>query len=266
MASNMIVALFDDYHDAQRAIAELESSGIRADDINLVANNAGNRYGDYPDRRSRGSSTEGAEAGATIGAVLAGGAGLLAGLGALAIPGIGPVVAAGALASTLAGVGVGAAAGGVVGALVGAGISREHADIYAEAVRRGGTLVTVRADDTLRDRVTAILDQHSPVDLDQRASQWRSGGWSAFDEQAQPYADLSHGIPTTTTGTVADRGVSTGRPPEGNTPTPLPTGSGALDSGSQWDVIREEGTTTPPRPVSAAEIRSRVRSYPESAS
>ena len=103
----------------------------------------------------------------------------------------GPVVAAGALVATLAGAGVGAAVGGLVGALLEAGIPREHADIYAEAVRRGGTLVTVRTDDALSDRVTDILNRHSPVDIEERAESWRQAGWKGFDERAEPYAGPS---------------------------------------------------------------------------
>jgi hypothetical protein len=151
MAIRTIVALFDDYREAEDAIRELESVGVPSTEMNLIANNAGNRYGNYPqyglDRPARADDTDtgsGAGTGAGIGAVLGGAAGLLAGIGALAIPGVGPVVAAGALAATLAGAGVGAAVGGLVGALVEAGIPREHADIYAEAVRRGGTLLTHR--------------------------------------------------------------------------------------------------------------------------
>jgi hypothetical protein len=179
MAIRTIVALFDDYREAEGAIRDLESTGVPSTDINLIANNAGNRYGEYPqygiDRPARTEDTDtasGAGTGAGIGAVLGGAAGLLAGIGALAIPGVGPVVAAGALAATLAGAGVGAAVGGLVGALVEAGIPREHADIYAEAVRRGGTLVTVRSDDALSDRVSDILNRHSPVDIEERAESW----------------------------------------------------------------------------------------------
>ncbi len=143
----------------------------------------------------------------TSGAVLGGAAGLLAGIGALAIPGVGPVVATGALAATLAGAGVGAAVGGLVGALVKAGIPREHADIYAEAIRRGGTLVTARTDNALSDRVSDILNRHSPVDIEERAESWRQTGWRGFDERAKPYAasfpvDRSAAA---TSGAVADR-------------------------------------------------------------
>ena len=198
MAIRTIVALFDDYREAEGAIRELESTGVPSTDVNLIANNAGNRYGNYPqygvDRPAGADRTDtasGAGTGAGIGAVLGGAAGLLAGIGALAIPGVGPVVAAGALAATLAGAGVGAAVGGLVGALVEAGIPREHADIYAEAVRRGGTLVTVRTDDALSNRVSDILNRHSPVDIEQRAESRRLAGWKGFDERAEPYPAAS---------------------------------------------------------------------------
>jgi hypothetical protein len=198
MAIRTIVALFDDYREAEGAVRELESMGVPSTDMNLIANNAGNRYGNYPqygiDRPTRTDHTDtasGAGTGAGIGAVLGGAAGLLAGIGALAIPGVGPVVAAGALAATLAGAGVGAAVGGLVGALAEAGIPREHADIYAEAVRRGGTLVTVRTDDGLSDRVSDILNRHSPVDIEEWAESWRQAGWRGFDERAEPYPGSS---------------------------------------------------------------------------
>src|SRR5439155_20856442 len=103
----------------------------------------GTRYA----RSDRVKATDAATAagtGASIGTVVGGGAGLLAGLGMLEIPGIGPVVAAGWLVSTAAGAAAGAAAGGLIGSLTGAGVSKEHAHIYAEGVRRGGSLVTAR--------------------------------------------------------------------------------------------------------------------------
>src|SRR5271167_1069107 len=132
-----------------------------------------------------------AESRERVRAALGGAAGLLAGIGALAMPGVGSVVAAGALAATLAGAGVGAAVGGLVGAMVEAGIPREHADIYAEAVRRGGTLVTVRTDDAFSDLVMDILNRHSPVDIEERTESWRQAGWRDFDERAEPYAGPS---------------------------------------------------------------------------
>jgi len=201
--AKQVVGLFDSMQDAHGAVQELRSQGFTADDISIVANNASGEAG-VGDGGSE--AAEGAGAGATGGAVLGGLGGLLVGLGALAIPGIGPVVAAGTLATTLgttlAGAGLGAAAGGLVGALVGAGIPEEDAGVYAEGVRRGGALVTVQAaTDDDADRAADILDRYNVVDIDERSSNFREGGWSGFNENAEPY-DRS--------GSYASTGSSTG--------------------------------------------------------
>jgi hypothetical protein len=144
-----ISRLYDNYADAQRAVTSLEAAGVPYSDLNIVANNSDDWYGSDkkvdPDRDGTDDrAAEGAATGAGIGAGLGGAAGLLAGLGVLAIPGLGPVVAAGWLASTTLGVMAGAATGTIVGALTEAGVSEEEAPLYAEGVRRGGTLVSAR--------------------------------------------------------------------------------------------------------------------------
>ena len=101
---------------------------------------------------------EGAAAGAVGGGVVGGVLGLLAGVGALAIPGIGPIIAGGALASTLAGAGIGAAAGGLIGALIGMGIPEEDARYYETGLREGGILVTVDAGAAAVDARRILLD------------------------------------------------------------------------------------------------------------
>ena len=188
-----ISRLYDDYSDASRAVAELERAGIPHSDISIIANNAEGWY--EPDRRSGrvdrdrdgvDDRVEGAAAGAGIGATAAGVAGLLAGLGLLAIPGLGPVVAAGWLASTALGAAVGGTVGGVIGALTQSGVSEEDANVYAEGVRRGGTLVSARVPDADRQRYEAILDR-SAVDIRERAKLYEEGGWSRFDPNAPPY-------------------------------------------------------------------------------
>ncbi|WP_331299739.1 hypothetical protein [Methylobacterium oryzae] len=73
---------------------------------------------------------------------------------------------------------MGAAAGGLIGGLTAAGLSADEAETYAEGVRRGGTLVTVRADESRAERVLSILDQAGSIDLDQRAEGWRAQGWT----------------------------------------------------------------------------------------
>lgn len=192
MATRTVTAMFDRYDDAAKAVSRLESAGIPHSEISIVSNDEGQRgrYADAPravatDHPDAGT---GAGTGATLGTALGGGAGLLAGLGMLAIPGLGPVVAAGWLASTLVGAGAGAATGGVIGALTGAGVDEAHAHSYAEGINRGGTLVTVRADESRLAEVTGILDADGTVDMAERETTWREGGWSGRYAGAGDYA------------------------------------------------------------------------------
>jgi len=191
-----ISRLYDDYATASQAVRDLEAAGLRAEDVSIVASNADNWYRDdrsgrtaRVDRDHDGTDdrAEGAETGAGIGAVVAGAAGLLAGLGIIAIPGIGPVVAAGWLASTAAGVVAGGAVGGIIGALTQAGVSKEDAHVYAEGVRRGGTLVSARVPDAERSRYEAIFDR-SAVNIRERGEAYRKEGWTGFDPNAAPYS------------------------------------------------------------------------------
>jgi hypothetical protein len=185
-----ISRLYDNYSDAQAAVRGLETAGVPHSDISIVANNSDSwfssdkkvdRDGDGVDDRA-----EGAGKGAGIGAGLGGAAGLLAGLGLLAIPGLGPVVAAGWLASTALGAAAGAATGGVVGGLTQAGISKEDAPLYAEGVRRGGTLVSARVSDADRTRLDAVLNK-SAVNIQDRSAAWQKAGWTTFDPASKPY-------------------------------------------------------------------------------
>ncbi len=185
-----LTGLFDNYEDARRAVQDLEAAGIPHRDISLVANNA---RGDHvvDGAPHDGATGDDAGKGAGIGAALGGVGGLLAGLGILAIPGLGPVVAAGWLASTAAGaIGgavIGGAAGGLVGALTHAGVPEGDAHVYAEGVRRGGTLVTAKASDDLAPTARAILTDQSTVDIARRRDLYRVQGWSRFDPNAPAY-------------------------------------------------------------------------------
>lgn len=188
-----ITRLFDRHEDAAEAVRQLEKAGVAHDRISLIANNVEGRHLSEAghDRVDENDTAEGAAKGATTGGLIGGGAGLLAGLGMLAIPGLGPVVAAGWLVSTLTGAAVGAAAGGatggVLGALKDAGHSDEDAQVYAEGVRRGGTLVSVRPEDeTDRAAAERVLNGRG-VDALQRGAAYREAGWQGFDPAAQPY-------------------------------------------------------------------------------
>ena len=141
----ILSALFDSYDEAASAVRSLKDAGIPADDISLVANNAKGLIKEETHTHSETNAPTGAGLGAATGA----GVGLLAGLGALAVPGIGPVVAAGWLLSTAVGAALGATSGGILGALLKAGVTEDDAHVYAEGIRRGGTLVTEQTPRTL---------------------------------------------------------------------------------------------------------------------
>lgn len=174
--------VYDTYSHASRVVSDLQAAGIPTADISLVANkHVSKEYANVEEVSPAGT-------GAGIGAALGGGVGLLTGLGLLAIPGLGPVVAAGWLASTAVGAIAGAATGGLIGALVGTGLSEEDAHVYAEAVRRGGTMVTVRTDDGRDPIVRDIMDRYEPVNPVTRRTEYAADGWTKFDPSAKPYS------------------------------------------------------------------------------
>jgi hypothetical protein len=153
----MATRLYDNFEAAGAAVRNLEAAGIPPDDISLIADNSDNWYRDDAGRVD--DRPEGASAGAGVGAAVGGGTGLLAGLGVLTIPGIGPVVAAGWLAATAAGAVAGAATGGIIGSLFGADVSEANARIYANGIRQGGTLVSVRTNAVNVAELEGILDR-----------------------------------------------------------------------------------------------------------
>jgi len=194
-----ISRLYDDYSTASRIVSELKSAGLAESEISVIASNANNWYSSSSARETKAGSSrvdrdhdgtddraEGAAAGAGVGAGVGTALGLLAGLGLIAIPGIGPVVAAGWLVSTLAGTAAGAATGGIIGALSQAGVTEEEAHVYAEGVRRGGTLLVARVPEADRARFQAILDR-SAVDIGQRGASFKQSGWARFDPNAAPF-------------------------------------------------------------------------------
>jgi uncharacterized membrane protein len=150
-----------------------------------VANKNATGYDNMDDRDKASNVVADAGIGAAIGGV---GGLLLSAAGALTIPVIGPILAAGPIAAALTGAGIGAAAGGLIGALTESGIPEEDAKYYAEGVRRGDVLVTVRADQSQADRVCDILDRHDAVDVDDRVQNWKSRGWSGWSDSNQPYS------------------------------------------------------------------------------
>jgi stress response protein YsnF len=196
-----VIGLFDDFQTAQNAVQSLVNRNFSRDDISVAANNtAAGINADTLENAPQGEGrkeamAEGAKTGAGTGAVIGTGVGgvlgLLASLGTIWIPGIGPIVAAGPLVATLTGAGIGAAAGAAVGGLVGAltqvGVPEHDAHFYAEAVRRGSALVIVRAEDNRVDDIAEVLSEHGAVDVDKRREFFMRGGFTTHNAEAAPY-------------------------------------------------------------------------------
>ena len=168
MSKQSVVALYETFAQAHDAVNALETAGVLSSDISVVANDSHGALADEFARRTDPAETARAEAGGkgtTVGLVAGGALGFLTGIGAIALPGVGPVIAVGTLASTLIGAGVGGLVGGLTGLLTGIGVPERRAQIYADAVRRGGTLVAITGDHD-RAALSAILRRFKPSDLE----------------------------------------------------------------------------------------------------
>jgi uncharacterized membrane protein len=188
MMTKTIVALYDDLSTAERVIDNLIEAGFSRESISVMANDASGDYSGYLNRDQDMvidgdvSAGEGAGFGAVVGGLI--------GVGVSLIPGIGPVLGAGPLAVALtAGIGAaaGAITGGVTAGLIDMGVDEDDAHIYAEGVRRGGTLISLTTNEEWAERAETIMNRYHPVDIDTRSSLWRERGWTAFDGSAPPY-------------------------------------------------------------------------------
>ena len=176
-----VTHLFDDYGQARTAVTALEQAGFTSSEVSVVSR--------YRDDGTLADEASNIGTGATLGALAGGGTGLLAALGIIAIPGIGPLVAAGVLATTLAGAAGGGLLGGLLGALTNYGVDERDAHVYSEGVRRGGTLVTVRADDGRAAEAERILNAQRPVDISERRRFYTESGWSEYVPTAPGYTE-----------------------------------------------------------------------------
>jgi hypothetical protein len=148
----------------ENAVDRLRQENFRNTDISvLFPENEGTK--DFAHEKNT-KAPEGTAAGATSGAVIGGGLGWLAGIGALAIPGLGPLIAAGPIVAALAGAGAGGVVGGITGALVGMGIPEYEAKRYEGRVKEGGILLSVHADDSnWVKKAKEILEQTGAEDI-----------------------------------------------------------------------------------------------------
>jgi Protein of unknown function (DUF3341) len=147
MSKNTAVfGIYPTYASVENGVEVLKRDGFRNTDISvLFPENVGSK--DFAHEKNT-KAPEGATTGAGTGAVVGGTLGWLAGIGALAIPGLGPFIAAGPIMAALAGVGVGGAIGGLAGALIGMGIPEYEAKRYEGRIKDGGILLSVHSDDS----------------------------------------------------------------------------------------------------------------------
>src|SRR3954468_21751742 len=159
-----VFGIYPTYGAVDGAVESLRASGFRNTDISvLFPENVGTK--DFAHEKGT-KAPEGATTGGTTGAIIGGALGWLAGIGALAIPGVGPFIAAGPIMAALAGVGVGGAVGGVTGALVGMGIPEYEAKRYEGRVKNGGILLSVHSDNSeWTDRAKKLLESTGAQDI-----------------------------------------------------------------------------------------------------
>lgn len=141
-----VFGIYSNELDTTEGIDQLKSAGFRNTDVSMLySENAGNK--DFAHEKSS-KAPEGIAVGAGSGAVVGGALGWLAGIGALAIPGLGPFIAAGPIMALLSGIGVGGTVGGITGALIGSGIPEYEAKRYEGRIRKGGVLISVHCDNS----------------------------------------------------------------------------------------------------------------------
>jgi hypothetical protein len=159
-----VFGIYPEYADVENGVDALKAASFRNTDISvLFPENVGTK--DFAHKKET-KAPEGTAAGATTGAVIGGGLGWLAGIGALAIPGLGPFIAAGPIMAALAGVGVGGAVGGITGALIGMGIPEYEAKRYEGRVKDGGILLSVHSDNSeWTKRAKEILERTGAQDI-----------------------------------------------------------------------------------------------------
>ncbi len=162
--SKAVFGIFKGQMIAERAVDTLKDAGFSSSDISVLMPSNDTTH-DFAHKKET-KAPEGATTGVTTGAILGGGLGWLVGIGALAIPGVGPLIAAGPIMAALAGAGVGGAVGGITGALVGMGIPEYEAKRYEGMVKDGGILMSVHSDNADETkRAKEILEKAGATDI-----------------------------------------------------------------------------------------------------
>src|SRR5580658_7363566 len=180
-----VFGIYPAYASVEGGVDALQAAGFRNTDISvLFPENEGTK--DFAHKKET-KAPEGATTGATTGAIVGGGLGWLAGIGALAIPGLGPFIAAGPIMAALAGVGVGGAVGGITGALIGVGIPEYEAKRYEGRVKDGGILLSVHCDNSdWTKRAKEVLERTGAQDV--------SSSGEASSDDARNTRDLPRAV------------------------------------------------------------------------
>jgi hypothetical protein len=159
-----VLGIYPNYSSLEYAVEVLKEAGFRNSDISVLFPERAGSKGFAHDKGTR--VPEGAATGAGTGALLGGALGWLVGIGTLAIPGLGPFIAAGPIMAALAGMGVGGAVGGITGALIGMGIPERQAKHYEVRVKEGGILLSVHSDNSdWAKRAKGILERTAAQDI-----------------------------------------------------------------------------------------------------
>jgi uncharacterized membrane protein len=163
MSQTSVFGIVKSHSQAERLVEELQAAGFPASEISVLLPDSEGKHDIGHVKATK--APEGATTGATAGGVTGGVLGLLAGIGALAIPGIGPFIAAGPLMAALSGAAIGAGTGGLVGGLVGMGIPEIEAKRYQDKLKRGNYLIAVAADGDEKDRAKEVFKNVGAEDI-----------------------------------------------------------------------------------------------------
>lgn len=190
--SQIIAAVFPDLESAHHAVHDLQAYGVPLDRVSILSHQSLEQVVEHTQSQSAADEgPDGIGQGVAMGAAGGAVAGAVVSLALAAVPGIGWILAAGPLLSVLStaaiGAGAGAAAGGLNAALSAQGLG-DDADVFVEAVRRGGTVVMLEAASSDCDDIERIMGRHDLVDIDLAVERWREQGWTRFDPSAEPFS------------------------------------------------------------------------------
>lgn len=184
-----VTAVFSTMMEVERAVRELERAGVPNEAISIIAGDEAGRHKEYLEKSHHASQKAGAAA--ISGASFGGGVGIIASLVALAIPGVGAIVAGGAVVNVLVGLGIGAAGGGLISAFQSMAIPHEEAPLYEEAVRRGALMVAVEVEEPMEKEVVDLMAENGGRDLEDVVDTWKAAGWAGPKSDPHPYVSDS---------------------------------------------------------------------------